>query len=118
MSSTDQLSSGVTIRRLSDQVDGSGMYETIVLKPDGTEREPWQLCHSKVSRSLLVFITILLFIIVADCFCIIKLLQKNTTCEENTVYCMILGSTVTILLPSPIVVPDQLLNHEQGGVHN
>ena len=86
-----------------DQVDSAAVnvYDQIVFDSTGAERAPWSLCGRKTARSQVVFASQLLVIFIVDVYCMVKLSFGGNSCEENTIYCMILSASLTYLLPSP-----------------
>ena len=82
--------------------DEPDFYEAIVFDKHGEERSPWLLCGQSIPRSQIVFIVQLFVLLLINTYCMIKISLGEISCEENTIYFMIISSSLTYILPSPV----------------
>ena len=86
-----------------DEIDDIGAaYSAVVLDAEGHEREPWKLFGATCSRSLVVVLIVTLLVSCFVAFACYRLSTGIVSCEESTIYCMLISSTFAYILPSPI----------------
>ena len=71
-----------------------------VFDDNNQERRSWKCFVQTCNRSLVVFLSQFVVILVNLACCIVRI-TLATTCEETTVWIAILFSTVGYILPSP-----------------
>ena len=72
----------------------------IIFDDNNEERQPWNVCGRKCSRSASLFIiqsSVVLILIVTSVVSILL----SSSCEETTVWVAILSSVVGYILPNP-----------------
>lgn len=85
---------------MTDSVDTHLNLGNIVFDQNNEERKSWKLLGHSCSRSLALFISqfVVILIVLA---CSIVRISLAKTCEESTVWVAILSSTLGYILPSP-----------------
>ena len=92
----------------ADEADNIGnLYSTVVFDTSGVEREPWSLCGSKLPRSMVITLVVVIAVALLIFYSCYRLSSGNISCEEGTVYCVVISSTCAYLLPSPVSAPNR-----------
>ena len=85
---------------MTEHTDNDLNLGNFVFDDNNQERQWWKCFGQTCNRSLVVFLSQFFVILLILACCIVRITLAET-CEETTVWIVILSSTVGYILPSP-----------------